>query len=161
MASLAAIPKFRSSGNPLSNPERAQERRDDYVLARMAELGFVSEAEAAAARAVPMHASPHERPIEVQAPYVAEMVRREMIARYGGDVLTRGYHVTTPIDPTLQAAATPATRNGQETYDPRPGWNTVEHPFDLAEAANATTAAVRLRPAPAPTDPPPALVPRS
>src|SRR3546814_2958550 len=81
MASLAAIPKFPSSGNPLSNPERAQERRDDYVLARMAELGFVSEAEAAAARAVPMHASPHERPIEVQAPYVAEMVRREMIAR--------------------------------------------------------------------------------
>src|SRR3546814_10026301 len=66
MASLAAIPKFPSSGNPLSNPERAQERRDDYVLARMAELGFVSEAEAAAARAVPMHASPHERPIEVQ-----------------------------------------------------------------------------------------------
>src|SRR3546814_7767174 len=80
MASLAAIPKFPSSGNPLSNPERAQERRDDYVLARMAELGFVSEAEAAAARAVPMHASPHERPIEVQAPYVAAMVRREMIA---------------------------------------------------------------------------------
>src|SRR3546814_5114858 len=67
MASLAAIPKFPSSGNPLSNPERAQERRDDYVLARMAELGFVSEAEAAAARAVPMHASPPERPIEVQA----------------------------------------------------------------------------------------------
>src|SRR3546814_2087152 len=103
MASLAAIPKFPSSGNPLSNPERAQERRDDYVLARMAELGFVSAAEAAAARAVPMHASPHERPIEVEAPYVAEMVRREMIARYGGDVLTPGYHVTTTIDPTLQA----------------------------------------------------------
>src|SRR3546814_6150823 len=123
MASLAAIPKFRSSGNPLSNPERAQERRDDYVLARMAELGFVSEAEAAAARAVPMHASPHERPIEVQAPYVAEMVRREMIARYGGDVLTRGYHVTTTIDPTLQAAETNATRQGLETYGHRPGWN--------------------------------------
>src|SRR5690606_16497630 len=97
MASLASIPKFPSSGNPLSNPERARERRDNYVLSRMAELGFISEAEAAQARAVPMHASPHERPIEVHAPYVAEMVRQEMVARYGGDVLTRGYHVTTTI----------------------------------------------------------------
>src|SRR3546814_2734012 len=96
MASLAAIPKFPSSGNPLSNPERAQERRDDYVLARMAELGFVSEAEAAAARAVPMPASPHERPIEVPAPYVAEMVRREMIARTGGGDLPPVKHFNPP-----------------------------------------------------------------
>ncbi|HEY9540576.1 MAG TPA: transglycosylase domain-containing protein, partial [Luteimonas sp.] len=161
MASLAAIPKFPSSGNPLSNPERAQERRDDYVLARMAELGFVSEAEAAAARAVPMHASPHERPIEVQAPYVAEMVRREMIARYGGDVLTRGYHVTTTIDPTLQAAATTATRKGLETYDHRHGWNKVEQHFDLAEDEDAATAAARLRRVPAQNDLLPAVVMRS
>src|SRR3546814_145833 len=161
MASLAAIPKFPSSGNPLSNPERAQERRDDYVLARMAELGFVSAAEAAAARAVPMHASPHERPIEVQAPYVAEMVRREMIARYGGDVLTRGYHVTTTIDPPLQAAATTATRKGLETYDHRHGWNKVEQHFDLAEDEDAATAAVRLRRVPAQNDLLPAMVMRS
>lgn len=55
MASLAGIPKFPSSGNPISNPERAQERRDYYVLQRMADLGFVSQAEADAAKAVPMH----------------------------------------------------------------------------------------------------------
>ena len=53
-----------------------------------------------------MHAAPHERPVEVSAPYVAEMVRQEMIARFGGDVLTKGYHVTTTIDPVLQIAAT-------------------------------------------------------
>lgn len=161
MASLAAIPKFPSSGNPLSNPERAQERRDDYVLARMAELGFVSETEAARAKAVPMHASPHERTIEVQAPYVAEMVRREMIARYGGDVLTRGYHVTTTIDPTLQAAATAATRKGLETYDHRHGWNKVEQHFDLADDEDAATAAARLRRIPAQNDLLPAVVMRS
>jgi penicillin-binding protein 1A len=34
MASLAAIPKFPSSGNPLNNPARAKIRRD-YVLTRM------------------------------------------------------------------------------------------------------------------------------
>ncbi|MFX5918444.1 transglycosylase domain-containing protein, partial [Acinetobacter baumannii] len=46
MASLAGIPKFPSSGNPISNPERAKIRRD-YILQRMAELRFITPAEAA------------------------------------------------------------------------------------------------------------------
>ncbi|WP_027079118.1 penicillin-binding protein 1A [Luteimonas mephitis] len=161
MASLASIPKFPSSGNPLSNPERARERRDNYVLSRMAELGFISEAEAAQARAVPMHASPHERPIEVHAPYVAEMVRQEMLARYGGDVLTKGYHVTTTIDPTLQAAADKAIRDGLEIYDHRHGWNKVEQHFDLADDEDAATASARLRRIPAQAGLIPAVVMRS
>jgi len=145
MASLAAIPKFPSSGNPISNPERAKERRDVYVLARMQELGFITPQEAAAARAVDMHASPHERPIEVFAPYVAEMVRLEMIARYGGDVLTRGYHVTTTIDPTMQAAAELAVRNGLSTYDHRHGWIKPAETVELAADEDAATTARRLR----------------
>jgi len=146
MASLAAIPKFPSSGNPLSNPERARERRDDYVLARMQELGFISPAEAAQARAVPMHAKPHERPVEVYAPYVAEMVRQEMVARFGPEALTKGYHVTTTIDPVMQAAADVAVRKGLELYDHRHGWNkTPEQSFELAAGEDATAAAVRLR----------------
>ena len=104
MASLAGIPKFPSSGNPISNPERARVRRD-YILDRMAELDFVSRAEAEAAKAVPMHATPHEPPVEFAVPYVAEMVRQEMIARYGPKALTDGYRVTTTIVPELQAAA--------------------------------------------------------
>lgn len=145
MASLAAIPKFPSSGNPISNPERAKERRDFYVLNQMADLGFIPRAEAEAAKAVPMHATPHERPIEVYAPYVAEMTRQEMIARYGGDVLTKGYHVTTTIDPAMQIAADQAIRDGLATYDHRHGWNKVEQHFDLAANEDAATAAARLR----------------
>src|SRR5690606_37838387 len=61
MATLAGIPKFPSSGNPVSNPERARVRRD-YVLQRMRELGFIDRAAEAAARAAPMHASPHDIP---------------------------------------------------------------------------------------------------
>jgi len=144
IASLAAIPKFPSSGNPLSNPERARERRD-YVLTRMRELGYINIAQERAGQAVAMHASPHERPIEVYAPYVAEMVRQEMIARFGGDVLTRGYHVITTIDPELQAAADAAVRSGLATYDHRHGWRQVEQRFDLAENEDAAAAAARLR----------------
>lgn len=150
MASLAAIPKFPSSGNPLSNPERARERRDDYVLARMRELGFISEEEYRQARAVPMHAKPHERPVEAYAPYVAEMVRLEMEARYGGDVLTKGYHVTTTIDPVMQAAAGQAVRDGLLLYDRRHGWNkTPEQVFELAADEAPEKVAARLRGIPA------------
>jgi penicillin-binding protein 1A len=157
MASLAGIPKFPSSGNPLSNPERAKLRRD-YILDRMAELGFVSAAEAARAKAVAMHASPHERPVQVYAPYVAEMVRQEMIARYGPEALTRGYHVTTTIDPVLQAAADKAVREGLHTYDRRRGWHGVEQRFDLAADEDVAAIARRLRPIPPQGDLLPAIV---
>ena len=60
-ATLAGIPKFPSTGNPLNNPERARIRRDNYILPRMAELGYATRAQADAARAVPMHAAAHER----------------------------------------------------------------------------------------------------
>jgi len=133
MASLAAIPKFPSSGNPISNPVRARERRDVYVLERMRELGFITAAEAAEAKAVDMHAKPHERPVEVYAPYVAEMVRQEMIERYGGDVLTRGYHVTTTIAPELQAAANQAVIDGLTQYDHRHGWRKPGQRFELTQ----------------------------
>ncbi|MCM2335206.1 MAG: penicillin-binding protein 1A [Pseudomonas sp.] len=148
MASLAGIPKFPSSGNPLSNPERAKERRD-YILQRMAELRFITDAEAAQAQAAPMHATPHERPVEVYAPYVAEMVRQEMVARYGTEALTKGYHVTTTIDPVLQVSADQSLREGLHTYDRRHGWHGVEQRFELAADEDASTARARLRSVPA------------
>ena len=157
MASLAGVPKFPSSGNPLSNPERAKERRD-YILLRMAELGFISADEAARAQATPMHASPHERPTQVYAPYVAEMVRQEMVARYGAEALTEGFHVTTTLDPELQAAANRAVRDGLMTYDARHGWHGVEQQFELAEGEDSATVGRRLRNIPTQSDMEPAIV---
>ncbi|MEF9977281.1 MAG: penicillin-binding protein 1A [Thermomonas sp.] len=144
-ATLAGIPKFPSSGNPLSNPERARIRRDNYILPRMAELGYVSRAEADAARAVPMHATPHERQIEVYAPYVAEMVRQQMIERFGGDVLSKGYHVTTTIDPALQAAADKAVIDGLRVYDHRHGWRKPEQVVEIPSGADNAAIAALLR----------------
>jgi penicillin-binding protein 1A len=149
MAALAATPKFPSSGNPLSNPARNKIRRD-YVLTRMVELKMLSADEARAAQAAPMHASPHERPIEVSAPYVAEMVRQEMIERFGPEALTKGYHVVTTIDPAMQAAADKAVRDGLGTYDRRHGWNPKSMPYlDLPAGEDLKTSAGRLRAYPA------------
>src|SRR5690606_23741398 len=156
-ATLASIPKFPSSGNPVTNPERARIRRD-YTMQRMRELGYIDAAAERAGKAAPMHAEPHEPPVEVYAPYVAEMVRQEMIARYGGDVLTRGYHVTTTIDPGYQAAAEIALRDGLVTYDHRYGWSGAERSFELAADEDAATAAARLRGIPSQSGLRPAIV---
>lgn len=144
MASLAGIPKFPSSGNPLSNPTRARVRRD-YILDRMADLGYVTAQEAARSKSVPMHALPHEPPVQMYAPYVAEMVRQEMIERFGPEALTKGYRVTTTIDPVMQAAAQRSVVEGLVTYDLRHGWHGVERHFDLAQDEGATEARLRLR----------------
>ncbi len=129
-ASLAAIPKFPSSGNPLSNPERALERRN-WVLDRMAENNFITPAQRDAAKALPPHAAPHEPQVEVDAPYVAEMVRQAMIDRYGSDALNRGYKVYTTIDGVKQAAANLAVRNDLLVYDRRHGYRGPEAKLDL------------------------------
>ena len=156
-ATLASTPKFPSSGNPISNPSRNRERRD-YVLDRMVEEGYLTAAQAAQGKAEPMHAEPHERPVEVYAPYVAEMVRQEMIARFGGDVLTKGYHVTTTIDPAMQLAADVAVREGLRLYDHRHGWQGVEQHFDVAGDADAKALASNLEGIPAQNGLIPAIV---
>jgi penicillin-binding protein 1A len=91
-ATLVSSLKFPSSGNPISNPERNRQR-SMYVVDRMLEDGYITPAQAQQARAEPPHAAPHEPPVEFDAPYVAEMVRQEMLSRYGEDVFNRGYHV--------------------------------------------------------------------
>ncbi len=144
IATLVGTPKFPSSANPISNPERNLERRNAYILPRMVELGMISQAQATEAANEPMHAAPHERPIEVYAPYVAEMVRQEMIKRYGEEALTKGYHVTTTIEPELQAAADVAVRNGLRIYDHRHGWSPVEKHFDLNAGETDTQIGKRL-----------------
>jgi penicillin-binding protein 1A len=96
-----------------------------------------------------MHAKPHERPVEVYAPYVAEMVRQEMIARFGGDVVNKGYHVTTTIDPTMQIAADVAVREGLRLYDHRHGWNGIEQHFEVTADADAASLATHVAGIPA------------
>ena len=159
-ATLVSTLKFPSSGNPISNPQRNHER-SVYVLQRMVEDGYITAAQADAARAEAMHAEPHERPVEVAAPYVAEMVRQEMIARFGGDVLTKGYHVTTTIDPVAQQSADEAVRAGLSLYDRRHGWHGVERHIDLPADADTAALAAHLAGVPAQSGLLPVIVART
>ncbi len=135
-ATLAAIPKFPSTGNPLSRPQRALERRG-YVLGRMLENGFIERAAYAEAMAAADQASAHEPPVEVEAPYFAELVRLEAMERLGNAALSDGYVVTTTLDGDMQQAANRALRDGLEAYDRRHGWRGAEAHVELPAAAGS------------------------
>lgn len=146
-AMLASIPKFPSSGNPIINPERALVRRN-YVLQRMREENLITPAQEQAAQAEPVNASPHEPKIEVEAPYVAEMVRAEMEQRYGAEATTSGLKVYTTLDSTHQTAAALSVRSGLMEYDRRRGWRGAEAQLDVPEGEAADVMRKRLRPYP-------------
>lgn len=120
-AVLAGIPKAPSVLNPVSDPERATERRG-YVLRRMLELDFIDRDAFAAASATPVESKLHGPAIGLDAPYIAEMVRAEMVARFGPAAYTDGYRVVTTIDNRLQRAADNALRTALLEYDRRHGY---------------------------------------
>ena len=136
-AMLASLPKFPSTGNPLNNPARALERRR-YVLQRMLDNGFIDQAQFKQADAEPERAYAHEPPIDVEAPYIAELVRQEAIQRLGNNALTDAYTIRTTIDSREQTAANEAVRAGLIAYDRRHGWRGPEAHVELA--SNATEA---------------------
>jgi penicillin-binding protein 1A len=125
MAMIAGLPKAPSRYNPLVNPTRSKERRD-WILGRMHRLGRIDQQRYEAALAEPVDASYHVPKPEVAAPYVAEMVRAEMVGRYGSDAYTEGFHVTTTVPSDLQNAANIAVRDGLIAYDQRHGYRGPE-----------------------------------
>jgi penicillin-binding protein 1A len=124
-AMLAGIPKAPSTTNPVTDPERAVARRD-HVLARMAALGFVDRSTYRAAVTEPDRARLHQPAVELQAGYAAEMVRRQMLERFGEEAYSRGLRVTTTIDSALQRAAQRAVRDALHGYDRRHGYRGPE-----------------------------------
>jgi penicillin-binding protein 1A len=120
-ATIAAIPKAPSVLNPAADPERSRERRG-YVLRRMRELGFIDADTYAVAAATPVSARLYGPKVELDAPYVAEMARAEMVNRFGPAAYTDGYHVVTTIDSRLQRSADLALRTTLLEYDRRHGY---------------------------------------
>ena len=133
MATIAGIPSAPSKVNPVANPEAARNRRA-YVLRRMLEIGAITKAEHDEAIASPVESRLHSPTAETEAPYVAEMVRAEMQAKYGDSAYTAGYKVYTTIDSRLEAAATIALRTGLLEYDRRHGYRGPTAKVELPEA---------------------------
>ena len=120
-ATLAGVLPAPSRYNPVYSAANAEMRRG-YVLGRMQDIGYLDDASFAEAMAFPMESQLHGAAVELNAPYVAEMVRSEMLKRYGEDTYTAGYQVVTALDSRLQTAANYALRNGLLEFTRRRGY---------------------------------------
>ncbi|MBT7168645.1 MAG: PBP1A family penicillin-binding protein [Porticoccaceae bacterium] len=125
IAMVAGLPKAPSTYNPLANPERATIRRN-WILGRMYNLGRISEGAYRAAVLEVDNATLHRSQSELDAAYAAEMVRQQVIAKFGLKAYTEGYTAITTIDSSTQASAVSAVQSGIRAYDKRHGYRGAE-----------------------------------
>ncbi len=144
IAMIAGLPKAPSANNPVSNPERALQRRN-YVLGRMYSLGFLDTDTYRESLDAPDNASLHKASIELEAPWVAEMVRSHMREHYGDDAYTAGYNVYTTINPERQRAANASVRKTLLDYDQRHGYRGVVRHIELGETFDETLLSDELK----------------
>ena len=122
MAIIAGLPKAPSALNPIRSPKRAKARRH-IVLLRMLDEKYITQAQFEEANNAPITAKYHGAEIDLSAPYLAEMVRTEVIKRYGEDkAYGQGLNVYTTVHSDRQTAATTALINNLLNYDLRHGY---------------------------------------
>ncbi|MGK3112569.1 peptidoglycan glycosyltransferase/peptidoglycan DD-transpeptidase MrcA [Candidatus Pantoea formicae] len=144
MAMIAGLPKAPSTFNPLYSHARALARRN-VVLARMLDQNYITQQQYDEARNTPLVAAYHGPEIAFSAPYLSEMVRQEMVKRYGDGAYEDGYKVYTTVTRRLQEAAQQAVRNNVMAYDMRHGyrgptnvlWKVGEASWDKSRIQNA------------------------
>lgn len=146
MAMIATLPKAPSKYNPLADPQRALERRG-YVLDRMLELDYIDARAHEEAMAAPVTAAYHGSVTEVDAHYVGEMVRADLVDRVGAEAAySAGYRVITSLDSRLQAAANVAVRNALQEYDSRYGYRGPLRQVSAAALEEAMSSTDGVRP---------------
>lgn len=122
IAYLAALPKAPNRYNINRNEKEAYTRRD-YVLGRMRDDGYITQAELEQARAEKLQYRRRGATEVATADYFAEEVRRNLLAAYGEKALYEsGLTVSTTLDPAIQSVADTALRDGLISYDRRHGW---------------------------------------
>ncbi len=136
-ATLAGVLPAPSRYNPVRSVANAKMRRG-YVLDRMRDLDFISEQEFEEAMAYPVESRLYGAAVELNAPYVAEMVRRDMLDRYGEATYSAGYQVVTTLDSRMQRAANYALRNGLLAFSRRRGYRGPIEQVELDDSLLAT-----------------------
>ena len=138
-ALLAGILQAPSRQNPVASVEQATERRT-YVLRRMRELGYLDEAAWQVAMDKPVARGHHGPRVQVDAPYVGEMVRLVLFEKYGDRIYSEGFQVVTTVDSRLQRAADVALRSAVLEYDRRHGWRGAAGHVEVAQESDAALA---------------------
>ncbi len=140
-AMLAGLPKAPSAYNPVVNPTRAKTRQQ-YILVRMHQLGYISDAQFAQAKVEPLKIKTDSAAFGVHAEYVAEMARQLVYEQFKEDTYTRGLNVFTTITKADQDAAYLALRRGVMDYERRRAYRGPESFIDLPSGKAAADEAI-------------------
>ena len=140
-AMLAGLPKAPSAYNPVANPKRAQQRQQ-YILQRMQQLGYITEAQYEAAKAEKLHIKTDTIDFGIHAEYVAEMARQLVYEQFKEDTYTRGLNVYTTITKADQDAAYLSLRRGVMDYERRHGYRGPESIIELPANKEAADEAI-------------------
>lgn len=131
-AMLAGLPKAPSTFNPVVNPKRAKIRQQ-YVLKRMLDLGYINGQQYEAANKEALVVRRDLGGYSGHAEYVAEMARQIAAERFPDDVYTHGLKVYTTINYEEQEAAYLSVRKGVMDYDRRHGFRGAEAYADMSD----------------------------
>jgi penicillin-binding protein 1A len=129
-AMLAGLPQAPSANNPINNPRRARTRQQ-YIIDRMAENGFITWEQAEVAKKEELKVRSGLPVMTVHAEYIAETVRQLVFAQYGEETYTRGLNVITTVKANEQEAAYKALRKGIMDYERRQIYRGPEEFVDL------------------------------
>ncbi|HQP21535.1 MAG TPA: penicillin-binding transpeptidase domain-containing protein, partial [Phenylobacterium sp.] len=123
--------------HPMRRKAQAIVRRN-WVIDQMADLGWVSRADAEAAKREDLKVQKAPTRAKYRdADFFVEEVRRRGLATMGQRLNEGGYYMRTTLDPRLQTAARVALMNGLEKYDRRHGWRGAWGHVDKAEGWEA------------------------
>lgn len=140
-AMLAGLPKAPSAYNPVANPKRAQQRQQ-YILQRMQQLGYITEAQYEVAKTEKLHIKTDTIDFGIHAEYVAEMARQLVYEQFREDTYTRGLNVYTTITKADQDAAYLSLRRGVMAYEKRHGYRGPESIIELPSNKEAADDAI-------------------
>ena len=127
IASLAQLP---SRVNPIKAPERTKSRRN-WILGRMLKLRYISNEDYVLAIAEPVNISKNIKSYDLDSRHLAELIRQEIINRYGLKAYTEGWEVYSTIDSKLQTKAIASISERLSEYDKRHGWRQKNNYLDI------------------------------
>jgi len=137
MAMLAGLPQAPSSINPINSPQAALKRRS-IVLDNMLNHKYITQEQHEEASLEPIETSYHGKTIELEAPYIAEMVRQELVERFGEEIYDKGYEVITTIHSKMQLAANHALKRSLIEYTQRHQDKKIDNNIESQEPNNLT-----------------------
>ncbi|MBL8431358.1 MAG: penicillin-binding protein 1A [Dechloromonas sp.] len=133
-AMLAGLPKAPSAYNPIANPKRSR-MRQQYVLRRMRDVGYINDAQYESALREPLVVKRELADYPVHAEHAAEMARQIVAGRFPEEVYSRGLKVYTTLIKGDQEAAYASLRRGVMDYDRRHGYRGAESYLDMKDFA--------------------------